>query len=174
MGSPGKTTEHLKEKVRHELIEYGINVTYLALVFGSFTAYRRLLLAAHDIAYTNYGVALIEALILGKVIMVGSVLRLGRELEDKPLIYSTLYKTAVFTVLDAVFRLIEHMIKGLWHGQGIMGGLVAASEQGLEIVLANALVILVAFIPFFAVRELGRVLGTKTIWELFFGKRTAP
>jgi hypothetical protein len=44
----------LKEKVRHELIEYGINIVYLTLVFAAFTVYRRLLLAAHDITYTHY------------------------------------------------------------------------------------------------------------------------
>lgn len=37
MASPGNTTEHLKEEVRHELIELGINVFYVALVFASFT-----------------------------------------------------------------------------------------------------------------------------------------
>jgi hypothetical protein len=40
-------------------------VIYLTIVFAAFTVYRRLLLSAHDISYTNYGFALIEALILG-------------------------------------------------------------------------------------------------------------
>jgi len=39
-------------------------------------------------------------------------------------------------------------------------------------VLANSLVVVVAFIPFFAVKELGRVLGEKTIRDLFFRKRS--
>ena len=46
--------------------------------------YRRLVLAAHDITYTNYWVALIEALILAKVVMIGDVLRLGRGLDINP------------------------------------------------------------------------------------------
>lgn len=106
--------------------------------------------------------------------MIGGVLHLGRRFEDKPLIYPTLYKTAVFTVFVALFKVIEHVIKGLWHGEGMMGGLVEFSEKGLDVVLANALVVLVAFIPFFAVKELGRVWGEKRIWELFFRKRTEP
>lgn len=76
----------LKDKVRHELIEYGVNVVYLALVFEAFTQYRRLVLAAYDIIDTNYWFAAIQALVLGKVIMIGRVFRLGRGLEDKPLI----------------------------------------------------------------------------------------
>ena len=61
----------MKEKIFHEMVEYWINVAYLAVVFAAFTQYRRFLLAAHDITYTNYWVALIEALILAKVIMIG-------------------------------------------------------------------------------------------------------
>ena len=55
--------EELKRKARHELIEYAVNVVYLAVVFAAFTVYRRLILASYDITYTNYGVAVIEALI---------------------------------------------------------------------------------------------------------------
>jgi hypothetical protein len=55
-----------------------------------------------------------------------------------------------------------------------MGGLAEVSEQGVEIALANALVILVAFVPFFAVKELARVWGGERIWALFFRKRAAP
>jgi hypothetical protein len=163
-----------KAKISHELIEYGINAIYLALVFASFTEYRRLLLAAHDIVYTNYWVAVIEGLVLGKVIMIGSILRLGRWVEDKPLIVPTLYKTVIFTVLVALFKVIEHGLRGLWHGVGFMGGLAEVSGQGFEIPLANALVILAAFIPFFAIKELGRVWGGERIWSLFFRRRIEP
>lgn len=174
MGSPEGVTGGWRAKVSHEIVEYWINVAYLALVFASFTWYRRLLLAAYGISYTNYGVALIEALVLGKVIMIGGVLHLGRGLENKPLIYPTLYKTVVFTVFVCIFKVVEYVIKGLWHGEGIMGSLVTLSEKGVETILAYALVVSVAFLPFFAVKELGRVLGRRRISELFFRRRTEP
>ena len=41
-------------------------------------------------------------------------------------------------------------------------------------VLANSLVILVAFIPFFAVKELARVMGRGRIAALFFRKPASP
>ena len=43
------------------MAEYWINVFYLTLIFAAFTQYRRFVLAAHDITYTNYWVAVIEA-----------------------------------------------------------------------------------------------------------------
>jgi hypothetical protein len=170
---PDEKRVHLKTRIFHEVSEYWMNVFYLALVFASFTQYRRLILAAHDITYTNYWVALIEALILAKVIMIGSVFRLGRGLERKPLIYPTLYKTVVFTLFCGLFSLGEHTIKGLWQGEGFMGGLAELFGKGPHEFLANSLVVFVAFIPYFGVKELGRVLGEDKIRRLFFRKRAA-
>jgi hypothetical protein len=110
MNSSDKKKGSLKEKLFHEVVDYWVNFCYLVLVFAAFTWYRRIILAAHDITYTNYWVPLIEALILAKVISIRSVVRLGRGLEQKPLIYPTLYKTVVFTLFVAVFTLVEHMI----------------------------------------------------------------
>ena len=173
MGGTDRQNGSWKEKFFHEMVEYGLNVIYLTLVFAAFTQYRRLLLAAHDITYTNYWVALIEALILGKVIMIGAVFHLGRGLEQKPLIYPTLYKAVVFTFLVVVFNLIEHAIKGLWAGKGLAAGLVEFLDKGPHELLAGSLVIFVALIPFFAIKELGRVLGEEKIWALFFRGKTA-
>jgi hypothetical protein len=171
MSGADKKKGGLKKKIVHEVIEYWINVCYLTIVFAAFTQYRRFLLAAHDITYTNYGFAVIEALILAKVIMIGEVVRLGRGLERKPLIYPTLYKTVVFTLFVGVFKLVENAIKGLWSGEGLAGGLVDFFGKGSNEILANSLIVFVAFIPFFAIKELGRALGQDKIQALFFRRR---
>jgi len=170
MSMADKKKGNLKNKIFHEMVEYWINVIYLTLVFAAFTQYRRLLLAAYDITYTNYWFAVIEALILAKVIMIGDVVRLGRGLEKKPLIVPTLYKTVVFTLFCGVFTVLEHAIKGLWTGTGFMGGIAEFFGKGHEL-LANCLIVFVAFIPFFGVKELGRVLGEEKIRALFFRRR---
>ena len=171
MSGADKEKGDLKKKIVHEVVEYWINVCYLTLVFAAFTQYRRFLLAAHDISYTNYGFAVIEALVLAKVIMIGEVVRLGRGLERKPLIYPTLYKTAVFVLFVGVFKIIEEVIKGLWKGEGLTGGLVEFLGKGPNELLANSLVVFVALIPFFGVKELARVLGEDKIRALFFRRR---
>jgi hypothetical protein len=165
-------TEKLTGKLRHELIEYAFNVAYLMLVFAAFTQYRRFLLAEYSIAYTNYWLGLFGALVLGKVIMVGSVFRLGRWLEDKPLIVPTIYKALLFCGFILVFRVVEYAIKGLLHGDGLAAAFFEFfAQKGMDEVLANSLVVLVALIPFFAVKELGRVLGRERIAALFFRTR---
>jgi hypothetical protein len=171
MSSPDKKKGNWKQKIFHEMFEYWMNFFYLTLMFAAFTQYRRLVLAAHDIIYTNYGIAVIEAAVLAKVIMIGGVFRLGRGLEKRPLLFSTLYKTVVFSLFVAVFKLIEHMIMGLWKGNGLAEGLSDFLGRGHHELLANVLVMFVAFIPFFAFKELGRVLEKGRVWELFFRRR---
>ncbi len=172
MSGPDKKNGSLKQKILHEVTVYWVYVAYLTMVFAAFTQYRRLILADAGITYANYGVALIEALIFAKVIMIGDALRLGRGLEHKPLIVPTLLKTAVFTLFVSAFTLIEHAVKGLWKGKGLMGGLMDFLGKGSQEVLAGVLISFAAFIPFFALRELGRVLGGEgKILALFFKRR---
>ena len=162
----------LKEKARHELIEYAINIAYLSLVFAAFTVYKRLVLATYDITYTNYWVALIEAVILGKVIMIGSIFRLGRGLEDKPLIFATVYKTVVFCLFCALFTVAEYTVVGLWRGGGPGSGLHELAAKGYHELLGNFLVVFVSLLPFFGFKELGRVFGHDRVREIFFMKRS--
>ena len=131
----------------------------MAIFFGVFTTYRRLLLAHYGVSYEDYGISVIRALVLGKVVLVAEALRLGRRFDDKPLIVPTLYKTFLFTVCVAVFDIAEAMIRGLIGGLGPMGAVHEVMSRFNYEWLSRALVIFFAFIPFFAVRELRRVLG---------------
>lgn len=104
-----------KQRAKREFVRYWINFTYLAVVFGLFAWYRRLILAEYEIRYLKYGVAIIEALILAKVILLAEMMGLGREFEQKPLIYPTLYNSVIFSLFVGVFALIEHTVGGLLH-----------------------------------------------------------
>jgi hypothetical protein len=169
MNDVNKKKARWKQKLVHEMIEYWINFVYLTLFFGVFTSYRRLIMAEYQISYQHYGIVVIKALVLAKVIMIGDVLRLGRRLEDKPLIFPTLYKSAVFSIWVAVFNVLEDAIKGLLHGRGLAGGIDELISKGNDELLAGFLIIFFAFVPFFAFKELGRVLGEGKIRDLFFG-----
>ena len=62
---------NLKAKAVEEFKVFWIITLYLALLFGAFIAYRRLILAEFGVPYLHYGFAIIQALIIAKVIMIG-------------------------------------------------------------------------------------------------------
>jgi len=138
-----------------------------------FTWYRRLILAEYQITYVRYGLSVLEALVLAKVILIGDVLRLGRRFEDKPLIVPTLYKTVVFTLWVALFTVLEHTVEGLLRGHGWAAGIGEIVSKGKYVLLGRCLVTFFTFIPFFAFRELERVFGRGQIITPFFRARAA-
>ena len=157
-----------KKKAVHELIEYWINFGYLAFFLVAFTWYRRFILAEYHVQYTNYLFPLIEAAVLAKVIMIGDLLRLGRKMENRPLIYSALFRTVMFSLWVAIFNVLEETVRGLLHGHGLTGGVEDIASRGWYELLSRCVVIFAAFIPFFSFKELERVMGAKKLRALFW------
>jgi hypothetical protein len=164
----GRETKSLKQKVLHGMAEYLSTSLYLALFFCIFAGYRALMLAQYRIDYEDFGFCLVKALVLSKVIIAAEKLGIGRGFRGKPLIVVTLYKTFLFGVWVALLGVVQSAIHGFIHGGGPAAVLTAATSKFDYRWLADALVVLFAFIPFFAVRELGQVLGEGTMSRLFF------
>jgi hypothetical protein len=156
---------NLKQKAIHEGQEFlGISL-YLAFFFCAVVTYSTVLLGKFHVSYFGYGSALINALVIAKVILIGEYAHLGKRHESRPLALSALYKAFLFTLLVLAFHVIEEIIKQLVHGDRIAS---AFHEIRLDILICRSLVIFCTFIPLFAFRELQRVLGEENFRSLFF------
>ena len=171
MNTVNEKKKGLKQTILHELIRYWLIVLYMTIFFGAFASYRRLLLAHYGIGYEDYGIAVIRALVLGKVVLIAETLRLGRGYEEKPLIVPTLYKTFLFTICVAVFDIAEGVVLGLLGRSDPMGAVNEVMTRFNYEWLSRALVIFFAFLPLFAVGELRRVLGND-VTDIFFQRRS--
>ncbi|MGB2633283.1 MAG: hypothetical protein WAM58_05040 [Candidatus Acidiferrum sp.] len=155
----------VKQKVAHEFEELAILTLYLAFFFCALATYSMLLLDKFDISYFNYGAALINALVVAKVILIGEAVRVGTKFEAKAIIYSAIWKAFVFGLLVFAFHILEEVIKRLVHGQGFAGAL---HDVRLDDLLSRTVIIFCTFIPLFAFRELRRVLGEDKFRALVF------
>ena len=162
--------EGLKQKAEHELVQFGIISLYLAFFFCAVATYGMLLLDQYHVAYYNYAFALINALVIAKVILIGEYAHLGKKHESKPLFLSAIYKAFLFGLLVFGFHIVEEVIKRLVHGESIA---TASHNVRVDELLARSLVVFSAFVPLFAFRELRRVLGDDGFQSLFFKGRTA-
>jgi hypothetical protein len=171
--SSQSTARSLKERAMEELRMYWVIAVYLAVMLAALTWYRRLVLAESGVSYFHYWVAVIEALIFAKVILIGQALGLGRRFEGSRLIMSVLFKSLIFSTFMALFTVIEHLIEGLVHrepwGQ-IAAGLVRIDKTEI---LARTVMMIVTLIPFFAFWEVDRIMGEHRLFQLFFRKRSA-
>jgi hypothetical protein len=155
----------LKQQISQELREFAAISLYLAFFFCAIATYSMLLLSQFRVSYFIYGTALINALVIAKVILIGEYAHLGKKHESKPLFLSALYKAFLFSLLVFVFHIVEEAIKRRWHGENF-----ATAYHGIRVneLLARSVVIFCAFLPLFAFRELRRVLGEENFWSLFF------
>ena len=163
----------LKERAIEEFKVFWVIALYLWLFLGSFTVYRRLIIEETGTTYLHYGIALVEALIIAKVILIGRLFGFSRRFEDKPLIVPVLYKSILFSILVILFAVVEHVVEGLIHGRGLLGALRDLDKLGSYELGARLLMLVVAFVPFFAFAEIVRVIGPREVAAMYFSKRKA-
>src|SRR5689334_12705619 len=108
----------LKQKAIHEFTQFIAIFSYLAFFFCAVTTYRMLLLNDFRDSYINYTFSVINALVVAKVILIGEYTHLGKRLEDRGLLMSSIYKAFLFSLLTFAFHIVEEAIKGVLHGKG--------------------------------------------------------
>ena len=165
MTGKDSTAPSLKQKTVHEFKDFAWISLYLAVFFCALSTYATLLLRKYEINYLNYTFAIINALIIAKVILIGEMAHLGRRAEARALYQAVLYKSFVFGLFVFAFHFLEEFVKRLIHGQP--SGTVL-HDINLNDLIGRAIIMFCAFIPLFAFRELGRVMGEDKLHALFF------
>jgi|SRR5215469_2741292 len=160
----------LKQRAFEEFKEFIIIAFYLWVVFFLFLLYKSVILN-ESISYIAHGVALINALVLGKFILIARAFHLGNNADDAPLIYPTLLKAGLFSIMLACCKLLEEAALGLYHGKSFAESIADIGGGTLKGILTLTVLLFVMLIPFFACGELKRVLGEGKLGELFFHPR---
>ena len=154
-----------KERAKEEFKSYIYISSYLAVLFCTLTAYTLLINRRADIdSPLTFSFAIINALVIGKVILIGEMMKLGQHVETRPLYQTVFLKAFLFGLLIFAFHIVEEFIKRLIHHQPV--GTVL-QETNLDQLFARSLVLLIALVPLFAFRELARVLGQDRLHQLF-------
>ena len=170
MSSENPAPKTRKQKAKHELQELLVIFFYLAFFLCALVTYSMLLLREYHVRYLEYAFALINALVITKVVMIGEYVNVGKRGESKALVLSALWKAFVFTLLVLAFHVVEEIIKRLIHGDAMAE---ASRNLRFDELAGRCLVVFCVFIPFFAFREFRRVMGEEEFKALVFGKGDA-
>src|SRR5882672_7851084 len=96
----------MKQKLVREIRRLLLIAAYLACFFLVFRLYTHLILADYGINYFEYGLTLIKALVLAKIILTAEALHIGEKFRGQPLIVPTIYNTLAFASFTLVFELL--------------------------------------------------------------------
>ena len=161
----------LKQKAYHEMKEFFVIACYLWLVFALLVLYKSVILSENHIPFAAHGLALLNALALAKVMLVAQELHLADQFKGAPLIYPTLFKSAVFAIILGFFKLLEEWAVGWYHGKSFSESMTSIGGGTLNGILSLILLLAVLLIPFFGFTELCRVFGEDKLVKVFFTSR---
>jgi len=100
--------------------------------------------------------------------LVGESLDVLPYFRGRPLVYPILARSCAFAVLLVCAYALEETALGLWRGKSLADSMPAIGGGGLGGLATAVLIMAVALIPYFAFRELGRVLGRERLRALLF------
>jgi hypothetical protein len=166
----------LKERAVSEAKKFAVIVGYLSMLFVLLQLHRLTIIREQNpMAPLSYraGFALINALILGKIILIAEAFHFGEGFKDGPLAYAILFKSAVFAVLLVCCDILEEMLVGLFHHKTIIESVPALGGGGAEGMLLVGLMVFIVLIPFFSFTEVARVLGDDDLFSIIFKHRTS-
>ncbi len=139
---------------------------YLWVLFVVLDLHKEAVLAQNHIDLVGQGFAIVNALVLAKVILIADGFKLGRRFEDRPLLYSVLYASLLFSALLIAFHIVESGLTATFRGRAFRDGLADLGAGNLQGVLSYAAIAFVALIPFFLFRGIARVIGEDRLWAL--------
>ncbi len=131
MSSKDPAAPGFKQKAKREFVEFLWIAGYLAFFFCALSTYTMLLLRKYDLDnFLNYSFAIVNALVIGKVILIAQMAHLGRRHEAKPLYQSVIYKSFLFGVVVFAFHLVEEFVKRVIHGKPFGTGVAGDALGG--------------------------------------------
>ena len=172
-GANAHGVRSLTAKAADEFRRFLVLFFYLWILFGVFVLNQGVVLREHGINFAMQGFAFFNALVFAKVMMLFEVFDPGRWLRKRPLIYPILYESLLLTVLFLIAHVLEKAIEGLFRGKTLAEGMPLLTGDGLAGFLSITVILFVALIPFFGLRNLSLAMGEGRLYTMVFGQPSA-
>src|SRR5690349_9859385 len=111
-----------RSKAVSGLKRFGAIFLYFWGLLAISALHKSLILAESGLPYRQ-GFAVVNALVLAKILFVAEELKLGERYEREPLVYAMLFKAGVYSVLLAAFEILEGIVMGALRGKDLAASL---------------------------------------------------
>lgn len=160
--SPALVVNRLVGEVRRAFVIF----VYLWALFSLFALHKGMI--TREDMLTGQVLAFVNAVVLAKVMFIGDHFGLGDVYRERPLIYRVVAKSALFALLLVAFYFVEETGLEMLKGKAFTESLPQVSGGGAAGVAASLIIMFIVLTPFFAFQELGRRIGSDTLFDLFF------
>src|SRR5262249_32821926 len=159
-------------RLLHEAREALPPTLFFFIGFNFIVLTTNLLVAQYLVAVSNFMLATMAALVVGKAVLVANKIPFLRRYDRAPLIQPLLFKTAVYLVIVFFARLLERFVHFLVEGNspGDFGSYLITTFSWHRF-SAIALWICVLFLIYVTVSEFSHLFGPGELRRLFFTSR---
>jgi hypothetical protein len=150
-------------KVLPAIIYFFVAFSLIELTFGRMLEHA----GVHPVPFLE---TLIASLLIGKVLIIVDHMPTAKVASDKPIIYSALFKTAVYSFACFMLRSGEHMIRyyskykswsAAWHH--------STTGEAAQVFISIQIWYFLLFFIFVSARELIKRIGQKEFRKMYFG-----
>ena len=163
----------IKSRLMKEVRAYAIISLYLWVCFGALLLYEASVLRAEGVEFLPFGNALIKALILGKVLLIGRAINIGGRISPNVLLHRIVLKSLAMLLLLLIFTAIEELIIGLVHDKDASEIVAEYLARSWLKNLAPSVVMLLVLIPMISFEEVDHVLGEGSLKRMLFDRSTS-
>jgi len=168
----GKQMLKVLQFIKREFFEVLPPMVFFLIAFMLILATQRLILREYGLPLTGLGMAVIGALLVGKVVLIVDSLPFVNKFPDKPLLYNVVWKTFIYFTAALLVRYVERLVPNLTKS----GNFLEANRQLAEqVVWPHFWLIMmwlaVLFFVYCSMRELVRAIGRDKVIEMFIGVR---
>ncbi|WP_395666694.1 hypothetical protein [Methylocella sp.] len=160
-----------KARALEELRRFAEIFLYVWVILSLFALHKFMLLPNTRLGL-DLGFALLNALILSKIILIGEDLRFDQKFEDAAPFYAVLYRSGLFAILLIALSILEDAVPALWRGESFMSAVKHLGDGRVGGVVIAALILFVALIPFFSFKEIAAAMGPQKLRRTLFEPRT--
>jgi hypothetical protein len=169
-GGTGGRGARFVHAIRHELNLWFWVSAYLFVLFAAILLFGWAQDGAEGRAVTQIAVAAVQAVVLGKFVLMGKIIGIGTLPKEEPLFRRVLRRTFGVLLVVAAFVALEEMVVAMLHGRTALDGLRELAERGLADLGASMLLIFLLLLPLAMLLEFTRHFPPEEIRRILFGR----
>lgn len=173
MGTVAARLQAAGQALKIELVVWAWISAYLFILFAAILLYGWEKGGGEGRATTEIGLAAVQAVVLGKFVLFGKILGLGKLPREEALYLRVLRRTLGVLVVVALFMALEEVAVSVLRGGSIMEGLHALAARGAAEILIIMLLMFLILLPLSVLLEFSRHIPPAEIRRLLFGKRNS-
>lgn len=160
-------------RLREELRRYAGVSLYLWVCLAAIFAYKSAVLRETGLALVPLGTALVKALILGKFVLIGDAVGVGRRTNVRTVLGRIAWRSVALTLALVVLTVLEEVVVAWAHHRSAGEAIAELAGRPFEL-LTSCILMLLILVPLVTVQEVSHALGPGGFRRILLGAPGNP